>query len=723
MAAMKQLFLNASQIAVIADAPAPTPGPREILVRTVASAVSPGTETAGYGAGSPVARGVTDPSVLRRVGKMVAETGFSQTIKTIEAKLASLTPRGYSGAGVVVAVGSDVAGYREGDRVAFMGAPHAQFVAVRERLVARIPDGVAYEEAAFGALACIALHGVRLGGATVGECVVVAGLGILGQLAAQFSRLGGATVVAADPAEVRADAARALGIPLVLSDLSDGLVARMVDDVTARRGADVLLLCASTKNRDAVNGYLNCCRDQARVVVIGDVSLDLDRGPLFRRELSLRVSRSYGPGRYDPAYEEAGHDYPAGFVRWTEQRNLEFYLQALREGNISVRALITDTVPFAEAPSVYNALASGSAEKLGVVLAYDADFPVDASTAPVATSALIQRSRAKTGAAGMPVRLGVIGAGAFARSNLLPHCGPLGARVSAIANRTGVAFAELRSLYSPEVLTTNPAEVLNRADLDAVIIATQHDSHADLALRALARGLAVHVEKPMSLTLLDAERIRDAVVQYGGLLTIGYNRRFSVLTDELRDAVATSGPGRQYLYRINAPPPPPGHWTIHPRIGGGRLVGEGCHFIDLVRYLAQSEVESVDYAEVDAPLDSGLRGDSWSLTMRFSNGDIGTIVYSGRGSVQLPKERLEVFAGGWSAVLDNFLALRFFGRSGGRVLRTSDKGFRAQLKNFLGALRGAESLRTDVSDGLAVARIIELAKERRRPDDLMEDPA
>ncbi len=705
---MKRVVLNPRQVAEVVQADVPPCGPREVLIAVAASLISTGTETAGYDAGGPITRGVRDPSVLRRVVDSLVTEGFDATRRKVIAKGQEQLPLGYSGAGIVVAVGAEVRRVSRGDRVAYVGAPHAEYVAVNENLIAPIPEGVSLEAAAFGAVGCIALHGVRLGEPTLGETAVVVGLGLVGLCAGQCARASGLRVIGVEPLASRRALAATLGFYLTLDPGAEENLGRTILAETDGVGADVVYLCARIEGSDVTNSTLAFARDRARVVMIGDMGLALDRGELFGKELDFKVSRSYGPGRYAPAYESRGLDYPIGYVRWTEGRNLAQVMTMLRDGTLAVEPMISETVPIDDAPDAYRRLVEAPDRTLAVLLTYSAK-PIESPRREAV------RRASPSGKPG-ELRVGVIGAGAFVEANLLPQLGGLNARLHAVANRTPGAFSRLQALYAPALLTTDPAELLADADVDAVLIGTRHDSHAALARAALTAGKAVHVEKPLALTLPDAEEVAAMVRETGGLLTIGFNRRLAPTTAALRMALSgVTGP-RQFLYRVNAPLMPPSHWSLDPLEGGGRLVGEGCHFIDLVCYLAASDLTAASIAFLGAAARASAAQDNFSIVLRFENGDLATIVYSGEGNPGLAKERLEVFAGGRAYVLDDFVRLSAHGtRLASPVPERPDKGFRGHLANFFDAVRGDAALVTTVEDGVRVARIIENMM-RRDPD-------
>ena len=696
---MKQVFLNSRQVAEVAEVDVPGLGAREVLVRVRSSLISTGTETAGYDVGSLVARGLRDPSRLKAVWESVRRDGLRETLERVRVKAHELTPRGYSGAGVVVGVGPEVRLVAVGDRVAYAGAPHAEYVAVSENLVAQMPAEVSFEEAAFGAVASIALHGVRLAEPTLGERVLVVGLGLIGLLAAQFARASGATVIAVEPLESRRALGRSVGVEVVLDPHEVEDLAGAVAFVTDGHGADAALLCAGGRDSTVTNLALAACRDRARVVMVGDMGLDLQRGPLFRKELAFRVSRSYGPGRYEPNYEVRGLDYPIGYVRWTEGRNLACFLDLIARGTLRVRAMISRRFPLVEAGVAYRVLIDDPVSSIAVLLEPEEH---DAMPAP---APLRRRARA---ARPELVRVGVIGCGSFVTQQLLPHFESLGAALHGVANKSSVGFAALEARYRPSLLTTSVDCLLEEPAIDAFIVGTRHNLHAPLAERILRIGKPVHVEKPMAMSAAEAGVLSRVVREVDGMLTVGYNRRFAPTVDALREALATCVPPRQFLYRVNALPVPMGHWILDPIEGGGRMVGEGCHFIDLICYLAGADLSDVSGSLVGGANPAVSPRDNFAVTLRFANGDVGTVVYTAQGSPGPSKERLEVFSGGRVFDLEDFLRLHVYGaRKPALVLRRADKGFRGHLENFFESVRGRGALRTTAQDGVRVAQIIE----------------
>lgn len=698
---MKQVFFNSSQLPEVHEVAAPFCGDKDLLISVRKSLISTGTETAGYDSGSMLSRGLRNPSAIKSVVDSIKEQGYYATYKKIKSKKKELVVRGYSGAGIVTGVGKNVQGFSIGDRVAYAGGPHAEYVAVNENLAARIPEEVRFSEAAFGSLGCIAMHGVRLGEPSLGETCAVLGLGLVGMLVAQLARASGLRVLCMEPNHHRRDLARRLGFTDVIDPTVEDDLAKTLHFFSSGLGVDIMYLCAAIKDSSITNEALSCCRDRGRVIMIGDMGLELDRSPLFQKELSFKVSRSYGPGRYDVNYEAKGLDYPIGYVRWTEQRNLSLFLEMIQRGSIRVKKMISTEFPIENAPEAYRLLVEERNKTLAVLLTYK-ETETESQTLEAPSLVSLKRTSKDE------LCIGIIGCGSFVQNNLLPNFHALGAKLYGVANRTTKEFSKIRALYAPEVTTTNSEELIKDPNVDAFIIATHHNTHAFLAKAVLEQGKPVYVEKPLALTLSDTETLAKLVREQKGLLTIGFNRRCAPSVMELRKILLKSPKPRQFLYRINAPVLPSDHWLLDPEIGGGRLIGEGCHFIDLICYLADSEVVKISggFLGSDTPI---LRSrDNFAITMCFANGDMGTIVYSGQGNDKLSKERIEVFVAGRVFVIDDFKSLQSYGvKKNVMIPRGRDKSFKSHLNNFFDAVRGKSELITTVDDGLKVAVIIE----------------
>lgn len=670
------------------DVPAPVVRPGAVLVRTSASVISVGTESASTGGGgreSLVLKAIRNPALIRRVLDRVASHGLKSTVETVRTRLSNDQPAGYSCAGTVVESGApDLA---PGDRVACAGAGwanHAALNVVPRNLVARVPDAVPLEDAAFATLAAIALQGVRRAAPTLGERVVVLGLGLLGQITVQLLRASGCVALGVDVRRDRVDRALTLGLADGFATSERDFVAGILER-TDGVGADAVIVTAAGGDAALLNRSFEACRRKGRVVLVGDVPIRIQRDRIYKKEIDFLISTSYGPGRYDPEYEEKGLDYPLAYVRWTEGRNLEESLRLMAVGALRVGPLVDATYPVERAPEAYASLAV-EPRPLGVVLTYGAEAQAPARV-HVST-------RAAAPASGV-VGIGVIGFGSYFRSALLPllKAQPGVALVSA-CSRNGLTVRAAAEKDGFRRGTTDVREVLADPEVRAVYIATRHDQHFAIARDAVEAGKAVFVEKPMTMTAPEGRELADLVAAKGALLTVGFNRRFSPHVVRLREALAPIASPRTMLYRVNAGPLPKDHWLLDPAEGGGRLLGEGVHFFDLLRFLAGSEIERVTSAPGANANDEG------TVTLSFRDGSRGTLVYAGSGSPEAGKERLEVFAGGSAFVLDDFHSLKSFGaRKETFATKTVDKGQAAQLANFLAALRGEADLGVTAEDG------------------------
>ena len=698
---MKQVFFNSSQLPVVHDVAIPVCGDKDVLISVRKSLISTGTETTGYDSGNIFSRSFRNPSSIKSVVNSVKEQGYYSTYKKIKTKKKELVPRGYSGAGIVAGVGKNVLGFSIGDRVAYAGAPHAEYVVVNENLVAWIPEGVDFSEAAFGALGCIAMHGVRLGEPSLGETCAVVGFGLVGLLVAQLARTSGLKVLGIEPKCHRAGFASKLGFIDIIDPTIEDDLSKMLHFFSGGFGVDIMYLCAGIKDSSITNNALSCCRDRGRVIMIGDMGLELDRRPLFQKELSFKVSRSYGPGRYDANYETKGMDYPIGYVRWTEQRNLSLFLELIQRGSLKVKEMISTEIPIENADQAYRLLVEDRDRTLAVLLTYK-EPEIGSQTLKQVPHILPKRSGKNK------LSIGVIGCGSFAQNNLLPNFHALNAKLYGVANRTTKEFSKIKMIYSPEIITTSSEQLINDPNVDAFIVATHHNTHSVLAKVILEQGKPVYIEKPLALKLSDAEALAKLVRERKGLLTIGFNRRCAPSVVALKKMLLKSLGPRQFLYRINAPVLSPDHWLMDPEIGGGRLIGEGCHFIDLLCYLADSEVVRVtgNFLGNDSSI---LRSrDNFAITICFANGDMGTIVYSGQGNITLNKEQIEVFHAGRVLVIDDFRSFQCYSVKKKVISSTDqDKGFKPHLATFFDAVRGTSKLVTTVDDGVRAARIIE----------------
>ena len=714
---MKQVLQNLKTgITEVTDVPCPRAGRGQLLIRSSHTLVSAGTERmlVDFGKAGLIDKARQQPDKVRMVLDKIRTDGLMPTLEAVRNKLDQPLPMGYCNVGVVAEVGAGVNGFSVGDRVASNGK-HAEAVAVPANLCARVPESVADEDAAFTVLGAIALQGIRLVQPTLGEAVVVTGLGLIGLVTVQLLRAHGCRVLGLDFDESRLALARTMGAETVnLRAGADPVAAAMA--FSRGRGVDAVIITASTKSNEPVHQAALMCRKRGRIVLVGVTGLELSRADFFEKELTFQVSCSYGPGRYDASYEDKGQDYPIGFVRWTEQRNFEAVLDMMASGRLDVAPLISHRFAIQEAEKAY-AVVGGNEPSLGILLAYSG--PAESTLAqevlrlartvdlpqgqPLAKASVPRRAPVDAPA------LSVIGAGNYAGAVLVPAFAQAGVRLRRIASSGGVTSVHLGRKFGFAQATTDTAALLTDEAVDAVVIATRHNTHAEFVLRALAAGKHVFVEKPLALTVEDLQRIGDAAKAASRVVMVGFNRRFAPQVQRIQ-ALLGGAPGpKSFNMTVNAGAIPANHWTQDREVGGGRLVGEGCHFIDLLRFLAGAPIVSHDVVAMDA-----ATRDSATIMLRFADGSMGTIVYLSNGSKSFPKERLEVFAQGRVLQLDNFRRLTGFGWPGFSKLNLwrQDKGQVACAKAFVDALRTGGPAPIALDELLEVGRVsIELQNQ------------
>ncbi len=691
---MKQLIHNLKTgLISLGEVATPPVVPGQLLIRTTFSLISAGTERmmVDFGRAGYLAKARQQPEKVRQVLDKIRTDGLVPTFQSVTAKLDQPVPMGYCNVGRVLAVGDGVEGFSVGDRVASNGH-HAQVVMVPKNLVARIPEEVANDQAAFTVLGAIALQGVRLLQPTLGENIAVFGLGLIGLLGAQILKAHGARVIGFDFDAARVELARSFGVEAEdLSQGADPVAAALA--ATREMGVDGVLVTAATKSDELMHQAAQMCRRRGRIVLTGVTGLNLLRSDFYEKELSFQVSCSYGPGRYDPAYEEQGHDYPAGYVRWTEQRNFEAVLDLMRDGRLDTAPLVSRRVPFAEAPKAYELLDDKAV--IGILLQYPETRDENARQRLLAPVVCHRPPRREADA----VICGVIGAGGFAMQKVFPALVKTGARLKWVATSKGFSGAIAARKFNIEQSTTESLRVLDDPEVNTVVIATRHDSHADLVVRALDAGKSVFVEKPLCLSIEDLARIEASHDQAGRadasrpILMVGYNRRFAPLVQSLRRQLAGRRQPLAMIYTCNAGAIPPDHWTQDPAVGGGRILGEACHFIDLLHFLAdESPIEHVTALRHGVD-DAVNRNDTVAISLRMADGSLGQVNYFANGAKSLPKERLEVFSEGRVFRIDNFRRLEGFGsKTSGKRSWFQNKGHEAGFRAFVEAVRtGAES--------------------------------
>lgn len=693
---MKQVFVKSGK-AVVEEVPVPLPAPGMALVRVVASLISSGTESGFFSEGGALGyllKKASDPRNVEKVKRKLATVGFKGTLDIVRNKVLEPQAPGYSSAGVIIELGPDTPFFHVGDRVACSGvgyACHAEYNAVPHPLLTPIPDPLSFEEAAFVSLGAIALQGVRRAQPTLGETFVVIGLGLIGQLVVQILRAGGCHVIGCDVVPSRRELAKELGADVVgMPDQLEGIV----QEETAGYGADGVLICAASKESGITNHALRLCRSRGRVVIIGAVGMHLERESMYANELDFLMSCSYGPGRYNPLYEERGLDYPIGYVRWTQGRNMSEFLRMASEKKVCLTPLITVREPVERAESAYDMVLRGG-QTIAAILQYGA-----------ATQSLEQqRMVRRLNLSDMPktkadISIAIIGAGAIATGHHLPNLKRIpGCSVRAIATRSGIKAKQLAKQHGTAYCTTDYREVLADDGVDAVVIATRHHIHKEIALAAIEAGKHVFVEKPLALTADECEEICTAAMQRGVLLTVGFNRRFAPLAIEAKQLLKQAAGSVTLLYRCNAGTLPANHWVFDPIEGGGRIRGEAVHFFDFARWLLEDDPVDIQAVTLRSEIQA-YENDSVSVLLRFRNGSQATIVYCGMGSSAMPKERIEIFRGGISLLIDDFKTLSIYDRKCKTVShRYVNKGLYELMAHFVAALQGKEVLSVTGEDG------------------------
>ena len=675
----------------VLDVPRPVIGPTEVLVRTVTSVISPGTERAvtALARSSLLAKARARPDLVRQVVRKAQAEGIPAAARAVRGRLAADLPLGYSAAGLVVEVGAAVDGIAPGQLVATGGAGkacHAEFQAVPGLLCAVVPDGVPAEDAAFATLASIPLHALRLSGVGPGAKVVVLGLGLLGQLAARLAMASGCDVAGIDPDAFARDAAAAAGV-LALDESGDATTGQVLR-WSRGRGADAVLVCAAGQSAEPMSRAPALCRDRAAVVMVGDVGMPPRRTPYYEREISLLFARSYGPGRYEPSYEAWGVDYPAGQVRWTEGRNQEAVLDLLASGRLQVSGLVTHSFGIGGADAAYRLLEERSEPRLAIRLNYPAgvgpDLPVRLRPSPA--------DRSRPG-------VGWIGAGAFSTGTLLPAFKDAGfERFVTVATASGVSARRAAERHGFEKAVSGAEAVIDDPDVSVVVIATPHDVHTELACRALAAGHDVWCEKPLALTCDDLDEVEKAWRESGRQLTLGFNRRWALAVRAAQQALEEERAPKLIVYRIAAGRVPDGHW-YRDRRQGGRLLGEVCHFVDLTQALAGADIE--DAAAVLGG-DASYGNDGVALSLRFADGSVASIAYGSTAPVA-GKERIEVLAGSHQVIIEDFRSVLVNGRTLWKG--SQDKGHRAHAAAFRQAVQGGPGSPTEAMLGTMRATI------------------
>ena len=692
---MKQVIQSLrSGLTEILEVPTPSCSTNSLLIKSSKSLISVGTERMliEFGRANLINKARQQPEKVKLVIDKIRTDGLLPTLEAVCNRLDQPLPLGYCNVGVVAELGSGVVGFTVGDRVISNGK-HAEIVSVPKNLCAKVPDNVSDEEAAFTVLAAIALQGIRLVNPTLGESVAVTGLGLIGLLAVQLLRANGCKVLGIDIDPEKLSMARRFGAETV--DLSKSQDPVEISKSFSRgRGVDAVLITASTTSNELVHQAAQMSRKRGRIVLVGVTGLELLRDDFFKKELTFQVSASYGPGRYDPNYEEKGNDYPVGFVRWTAQRNFEAVLDMMSTKALDVKPLITHRFDISEAVKAYE-LVGRREPSLGILLNYP-------SSEAINLGRTIKFHENSKSLATHNQRVSFIGCGNYAASVLIPIFKKSGAYLQSVVSSAGVSGVYSGKKFGFKETSTNPDSVFKNTETDAVVIATRHHTHAEYVLKAIGYQKHIFVEKPLCLNMDELQQIIDAQSQASRLLMVGFNRRFAPQVQKIKELLGDSSSPISMVMTVNAGEIPAEHWAQDINIGGGRMVGEVCHFVDLLRFLAGAQIISHHKSLMASNIN-----DTVSIQLNFENGSIGTIHYFTNGTKSFPKERLEVFAGGGILQLDNFRKLRGFNWPGFKSMNLvrQDKGQHACVLKFLDALKNGKPSPIPLSEIIEVSRI------------------
>ncbi|MEZ9877411.1 bi-domain-containing oxidoreductase [Vibrio breoganii] len=711
---MKQILQDmAKGGSSLVEAPAPRLSTGNILIDTKVSLISAGTERmlVDFGKANILDKARKQPDKVKMVLEKVQTDGLMTTLEAVQSKLAQPIPLGYCNVGVVNAVGRGVNGFKEGDRVVSNG-PHADVVRVPKNLCALIPDNVSDEEASFTVVASIGLQGIRLAEPTLGEAFVVTGVGLIGLLTVQLLRAQGCRVLAIDYDDSKLELAKQFGAEVCNPGKGEDPVAAGMA-FSRGNGVDGVIITASTKSNDPVTQAAKMSRKRGRIILVGVTGLELNRADFYEKELTFQVSCSYGPGRYDPDYEDNGNDYPYAFVRWTEQRNFEAILDMMSSGQIDVKPLISHRFKFEDAAEAYELLTSDKSA-LGILLQYESEpSSRHEKSVTLNSEAIFEASK--------PV-VGFVGAGNYASRMLIPAFKAGGALLHTIATSGGISGVTHGEKAGFAKTTTDTSEMISDPEINTVAIVTRHNSHAHFVSEALNAGKNVFVEKPLALTLeelseVEATYYSKASNPLAPKLMVGFNRRFSPQVQKMKELLSSVKEPKSFMMTMNAGAIPGDHWTQDNEVGGGRIIGEACHFIDLMRFLADSEIVSVQCRRMGDVDGVEVTEDKAAIILGFADGSFGTIHYLANGAANFPKERVEVFTAGRVLQLDNFRKLKAFGWPGFKKMNLwkQDKGQTGCAAAFLSAIELGTESPIPAQELFEVARVtIEIAEQLRK---------
>ena len=670
---MKQIIQDLkSGDTILEEIPAPKVRRGCILIKTHRTLVSLGTERmlVQFGKASLLDKVRQQPEKVKQVLEKVKSDGLLPTYQAVSRKLAEPMPLGYCNAGEVIAVGDGVTEFKIGDKVASNGQ-HAEIVCVPKNLVALIPEGVSYDEASFTVIGSIGLQGIRLVNPTFGETIVVIGLGLIGLITAELLLANGCNVIGLDFDQTKVDLANSKGIKAFNTSGESDPVS-IVQNISDNIGADAVIITASTKSDDVIAQAAKMSRKRGRIVLVGVVGLNINRADFYEKELTFQVSCSYGPGRYDTNYENNGVDYPLPFVRWTEKRNFETILQAISSKRIDVKPLITEVIDLEDYNQIYGNM-SGS-KSIASIMKYSGDVAFNKTSIQVHAKNFGTHKGT----------LGIIGAGNFTSATVMPVLKKINASLKYISSASGLSSTTMAKKYGIGYSTTNTDDILNDKEVDAVLITTRHNTHAQLTINALKAGKHVFVEKPLALTFDEIDAIQTVYSQNDKTLTVGFNRRFSPFAIDAKQLLGNDNTPINVIATMNAGFIPANSWVHDLKIGGGRIIGEACHLIDLITYFTGSLVESVTMTSMGVNADENT--DNASILLKYKNGSLGVINYFANGSKAYSKERVEIYSQNRTIVIDNFRKSTYFGFKKSGLSKSQDKGHEEQFKRFITCL-------------------------------------
>jgi len=693
----------------LADVPVPVVGHGQLLIQTSVSLVSSGTERMliEFGKAGWIEKARQQPDKVRMVLDKMKTDGVLPTVETVFNKLDQQLSLGYCNVGVVMEVGAGVATFSVGDRVVSNGK-HAEVVAVPQNLCAKVPDTISDDDAVLTVLGAVALQGIRLVQPTLGESIVVVGLGLIGLMTVQLLRAHGCRVLGVDYDVDKLSLARNYGADVVNLTAGEDPVSAALS-FSRGRGVDGVIIAASTKSNEPVHQAAQMCRKRGRIVLVGVAGLELSRADFFEKELTFQVSCSYGPGRYDSKYEENGNDYPFGYVRWTEQRNFEAVLDMMAEGRMDVKPLISHRFSIDEAEKAY-AVVGGASPSLGIMLTYPG-----LKITPEKRTVTLKPSGAIRGDGERSANVSFVGSGNYATAVLIPAFKAAGAQLRCVASKSGVSGLHAARKYGFDETTTDTGRIFSGTESNAVVISTRHDSHARFVLMGLQTGKHVFVEKPLCLTLVEQMQIETVYKDRSSqralplLLMVGFNRRFAPQVQKIKSLLSgVTGP-KSFVLTVNAGAIPVENWIQDLKVGGGRIIGEVCHFVDLLRFLAATSIKGHTTMAM-----ASRTNDTVTITLQFADGSVGTVHYFANGPKSFPKERLEVFADGRVLQLDNYRKLTGYGWPGFSKMNLwrQDKGQRGCAAAFVETIEHGGEAPIPLEEILEVSRVsIELASQ------------